>query len=463
MQEKLRGGLFRLVWNSILLCYANKGTMDLLKAELERKRRTLVASSSGSGRDHQKKRYLTAAERRQFEEDEEDKEEELRRERRRRRKRRKKQDDDEGKEEEDLTTLLTRKHVPASGRGEGAARVAQQEEQRTTGEEEKAGADVEGAGDEAGADNNATATSSGSHEAVPASLQKMSSEEVTIRLRGYGLPVRLFGEFTTTIQRSQGGSNDGDARECDDTPRLRRLAAAMKGREAALLGESEKDEYLLEGANRTRNVFLEKDAHHDSFGAEAGAGGHRPAETKHTEGGGGRPDGVPAAVALTEEERNDKPKRIYRYFKSLLRQWEGDLAGRTDAVRRTAAGKNETKTLKQCRDYIRPLFRECKHRVLQEDLQKHLFDIVVHCEAGEFVRAHDAYMDVAIGRAAWPIGVTMVGIHARSGRAKIESANVAHVMNSEQQRKYLTSVKRLMSYAQRQRPDVHPSKKVMNL
>jgi len=54
----------------------------------------------------------------------------------------------------------------------------------------------------------------------------------------------------------------------------------------------------------------------------------------------------------------------------------------------------------------------------------------------------------------------MVGIHARSGRAKIESANVAHVMNSELQRKYLTSVKRLMTYAQKKRDDVAPSKKV---
>jgi pre-mRNA-splicing factor 18 len=53
-----------------------------------------------------------------------------------------------------------------------------------------------------------------------------------------------------------------------------------------------------------------------------------------------------------------------------------------------------------------------------------------------------------------------VGIHARSGRAKIESSNVAHVMNSELQRKYLTSVKRLLSYAQKKRPDVDPSKKV---
>ena len=96
-------------------------------------------------------------------------------------------------------------------------------------------------------------------------------------------------------------------------------------------------------------------------------------------------------------------------------------------------------------------------------MQNHLLKIVLYCEQGEFVKAHDAYLDVAIGRAAWPIGVTMVGIHARSGRAKIESANVAHVMNSELQRKYLTSVKRLMSYAQRKRVDVDPSKKVLNL
>ena len=91
----------------------------------------------------------------------------------------------------------------------------------------------------------------------------------------------------------------------------------------------------------------------------------------------------------------------------------------------------------------------------------HLLNIVSNCQKGEFVKANDAYMDVAIGRAAWPIGVTMVGIHARSGRARIESSNVAHVMNSELQRKYLTSVKRLMTYWQRVMKDVAPSKKVM--
>ena len=56
-----------------------------------------------------------------------------------------------------------------------------------------------------------------------------------------------------------------------------------------------------------------------------------------------------------------------------------------------------------------------------------------------------------------------VGIHARSGWAKIESVNVVHVMNIELHRNYLTSIKRLMSYAQKKRTDVDPSKKIVNL
>ena len=44
---------------------------------------------------------------------------------------------------------------------------------------------------------------------------------------------------------------------------------------------------------------------------------------------------------------------------------------------------------------------------------------------------------MAIGNAPWPIGVTMVGIHARTGREKISARNVAHVLNDEIQRKYI--------------------------
>lgn len=65
-----------------------------------------------------------------------------------------------------------------------------------------------------------------------------------------------------------------------------------------------------------------------------------------------------------------------------------------------------------------------------------------------YLQASDAYLQMAIGNAPWPIGVTMVGIHARTGREKIFSKNVAHVMNDETQRKYIQALKRLMTKCQ---------------
>lgn len=59
------------------------------------------------------------------------------------------------------------------------------------------------------------------------------------------------------------------------------------------------------------------------------------------------------------------------------------------------------------------------------------------CVCAVFLQANDAYLQMAIGNAPWPIGVTMVGIHARTGREKIFSKHVAHVLNDETQRKYI--------------------------
>ena len=44
---------------------------------------------------------------------------------------------------------------------------------------------------------------------------------------------------------------------------------------------------------------------------------------------------------------------------------------------------------------------------------------------------------MAIGNAPWPIVVTMVGIHARTGREKIFAQQIAHVLNNETQWKYI--------------------------
>jgi pre-mRNA-splicing factor 18 len=261
--------------------------------------------------------------------------------------------------------------------------------------------------------------------------EKMSSLEITTALREYGIPVWLFGERS-------------------DTQRLERLREARDSRKAAMMGLSEMDEYKLGSGHGIRNTFLGK-SKDDGLDLQSKNNKEEVLEKLEEDS------------HQMKENSDDPHKAIHGFFKMLLRQWEEDLANRPDSIKRTAAGKNETKTLKQCRDYIRPLFKLCKNRTLEENIMGSILKIVNFCKEGEFVRANDVYMDVAIGRAAWPIGVTMVGIHQRTGRERINADKVAHVMNSELQRKYLTSVKRLITYSQKKRPDVDPSKKVTNV
>lgn len=96
---------------------------------------------------------------------------------------------------------------------------------------------------------------------------------------------------------------------------------------------------------------------------------------------------------------------------------------------------------------------------LPADIRQALVVMVHHCRKRDYLAAMDQYIKLAIGNAPWPIGVTMVGIHERSAREKIHTNSVAHMMNDETTRKYLQSVKRLMTLCQRLYPTM-PSKAV---
>ena len=371
--------------------------MDLLKKELERKKKAVELAKQQQGSN----KFLKASELRRIQEEQEEQE----------RERKRKYNGLEKNSEETLEPSNKKRPRPAKHEEDVSSVEKDAPKKQTT--------DTDAATEKSASD-------------TPNDIESLSSEEVMQRLRALGLPIQMFGETATH--------------------RMERLREALENQKNVMAGLSEMEEFRLGSGHGIRNPFLERDKKKEDQGETLQAKAADEAKKAARKEGKEEEEG----------DDDDPHKRIYRFFKDLLRQWEDDLALRPESVKRTAAGKNETKTLKQCKDYIRPLFKLCKTRRLEESLMTHILKIVDYCEAGEFVKANDAYMDVAIGRAAWPIGVTMVGIHARSGRAKIESSNVAHVMNSELQRKYLTSVKRLMSYCQKKREDVAPSKKVLN-
>uniref|UniRef100_A0A0E0GSD9 Pre-mRNA processing factor 4 (PRP4)-like domain-containing protein n=2 Tax=Oryza TaxID=4527 RepID=A0A0E0GSD9_ORYNI len=253
-------------------------------------------------------------------------------------------------------------------------------------------------------------------------------EEVIRRLRVLRQPATLFGE--------------------DDAARLRRLhavledPAALADVEAAEIGEGQTNDFLRDiQALRAKAVAASASA-----------------EAKPKAGAATAESGGETREEVSFEELCDEDK-IMTFFKRLMSEWSQEMDEMPEAERRTAKGKAAVATCKQCARYLEPLFKLCKKKTLPEDVRGSLLEVVRCCMRRDYLAAVDNYIKLAIGNSPWPIGVTMVGIHERSAREKIYANSVAHIMNDETTRKYLQSVKRLMTFCQRKYP-TDPSRSV---
>ncbi|KAL1559675.1 pre-mRNA-splicing factor 18 [Salvia divinorum] len=274
----------------------------------------------------------------------------------------------------------------------------------------------------------------------------LPKQEVIRRLRFLKQPVTLFGE--------------------DDEARLDRLKYVLKA------GLFEVDDDMTEGQT---NDFL-RDIVELKKRQKSGIVSDRKRKSREDPGededggdgdkdlsGDGASSGVDhdkdiKRMKANFEELCDEDK-ILVFFKKLLNEWNQELDEMSETEKRTAKGKSMVATFKQCARYLSPLFKFCRKKVLPEDIRQALMIVVKCCMKRDYLAAMDHYIKMAIGNAPWPIGVTMVGIHERSAREKIYTNSVAHIMNDETTRKYLQSIKRLMTFAQRRYPTM-PSKAV---
>jgi len=285
-----------------------------------------------------------------------------------------------------------------------------------------------------------SAEPSAEHASMFASLSEI---EVKQRLRELGLPVTHFGE----------GAKERLLRLVDSVTAVAEASKVREDESATAADHPSGDDQGGTVGEQEEDVD-DDDDDDDDDGEVKGVKSSRGVAS-----GGGSEGGAPVLYSLLPNL--SKEKAVYKFFRSLLKIWGHELGMRDTTEKITASGKLETKAHKQCKDHIKPMLKMCKKKTLQPDILGKLFDIVKSCEEGNFREAHDHYYMAAIGNAAWPIGVTSVGIHDRSGRERIGTAKTAHIMNNELQRKYLTSVKRLLTFAQLKRPDVPPSMKVL--
>ncbi|KAI1423582.1 hypothetical protein F5Y12DRAFT_526802 [Xylaria sp. FL1777] len=141
-------------------------------------------------------------------------------------------------------------------------------------------------------------------------------------------------------------------------------------------------------------------------------------------------------------------RQLASYFTMVLREWEAALAREREKQEDTFASKAAINAMVSSRANMVPMFRKFESGDLDDDILKPIVEIVQAAQERRYVDANDGYLRLSIGKAAWPIGVTMVGIHERSAREKLHNGERGHVMGDEVTRKYLQSIKRCLTFAQ---------------
>ncbi|KAK3837271.1 MAG: Prp18 domain-containing protein [Linnemannia elongata] len=256
--------------------------------------------------------------------------------------------------------------------------------------------------------------------AASAATFNIAPEEVVRRLRARGHPIRLFAET--------------------DQARKIRLRALELVEDRS---EGQRNDFMRAMENAETGLHME------ALGQQ---GGSSTKEKKSKSEPAKDVDTNEISVDLIQKDMDKLYVLIYTYFKRLLREWERDLDQRPDELKRSTPGKLATATQAQSAEYLRPFFKSLRQKSLEPDVLMRITEIAELMIKREHMAANDAYLKLSIGNAPWPIGVTMVGIHERSGREKIFSAQVAHVLNDETSRKWIQSIKRIMTFTEKKYP-----------
>ncbi|KAK4545233.1 hypothetical protein LTR36_003413 [Oleoguttula mirabilis] len=158
---------------------------------------------------------------------------------------------------------------------------------------------------------------------------------------------------------------------------------------------------------------------------------------------------VPAAVPTDPESRTLLRRQLASYFDMVLSEWLYALSRRDATTKESYNGKKAYQNFEAARENLRPLFRKLESNTLPDAILAAVLEVAHLAQLKRYVDANDAYLRLSIGKAAWPIGVTMVGIHERSAREKLhETDNKAHILADETTRKMLQGIKRCLSFAQ---------------
>ena len=77
------------------------------------------------------------------------------------------------------------------------------------------------------------------------------------------------------------------------------------------------------------------------------------------------------------------------------------------------------------------MIKHLNNQHIEIDILNALYIIACYCMHKDYSKAMEKYIELSIGTAPWPMGVTMAGIHEHSTTPKTPPSHIAHILNDD--------------------------------
>uniref|UniRef100_A0A060SWP7 Pre-mRNA-splicing factor 18 n=1 Tax=Blastobotrys adeninivorans TaxID=409370 RepID=A0A060SWP7_BLAAD len=139
--------------------------------------------------------------------------------------------------------------------------------------------------------------------------------------------------------------------------------------------------------------------------------------------------------------------QVRAYLRYLLALWK-EVLERNMAKDDDSDGGLEI--LHQTEDEVEILLNRMRDKKLEPTVVTSVSTMLHYIQQKNYRLANDSYIKMSIGTAAWPVGIVSVGLHDRAPEERFSGGNDdAQIMKDESTRRWLTAVKRLLTFAEK--------------
>jgi len=109
---------------------------------------------------------------------------------------------------------------------------------------------------------------------------------------------------------------------------------------------------------------------------------------------------------LLESDLPECSRLISIYMQRLVREWHLQVNSLSSSIKQTANGRDQMALQAQTEEHLKPLYKMLRKQTVDFGVYCRLTDIISLMQEREYQLANDVYYQLAIGNAAWPIGLT---------------------------------------------------------